>query len=1077
MVIGAPPRARVLCCREGRGILQQTAYCREGARRKGIEMFEKLSDKPVAEVQKEQVKEWNDEDLLARCVKEREGKTPFVFYEGPPTANGKPGIHHVMARTLKDSINRYKTMKGFQVKRKAGWDTHGLPVEIEVEKQLGMTGKQDIEKYGIKEFNEKCRESVFKYTGLWREMSERMAYMADMDDPYITLDNNYIETGWWILKQFFDAGLIYEGHKILPYCPRCGTGLASHEVAQGYKEISVNTVVAKFKLVGKDDEYFLAWTTTPWTLASNVALTCGPDIDYVKVKMTKGDDEGNVFYVAKNLADKILGEGNYEVLDEMKGKDLEGIEYEQLMPFCKPDPKKKAFYMTCMDYVSVEDGTGIVHTAPAFGEDDYNCGVKYDLPMLKPVNEKGEYTETPWKGRFIMEDGLDVEIIKYLAKDNKIFSKQKIKHDYPHCWRCGTPLVYYAKPGWYIKMSALRDELVANNKTVNWVPPFIGEGRFGNWIADVKDWAISRSRYWGTPIPIWRCECGHLECVGSRKELVDKANENIDESIELHRPYVDDVTMTCPKCGKVMHRIPEVMDCWFDSGAMPYAQWHYPFEHKDDFDQLFPADFINEGIDQTRGWFYSLMAISTFIKKRAPYKNVLVNDLILDKHGKKMSKHLGNTVDPFEMLDKYGAGATRWYLCSVSPAWTPTKFDEEGLKDVVSKFFGTLRNVYNFFVLYANLDDIDPKTVDVPYAERPELDRWILSKYNRVVKIATEAMDGYDHMKTVRAISDFVVEDLSNWYIRRARRRFYADGLTDDKKSVYATTYEVLKGVALLIAPFAPFISDEMYKKLTDKSLTVHTAYYPECNEDLLDSHVEERMDLVKQISGLGRGIREKESIKVRQPLQEILVDGKYKDLIQDLSPLIMEELNVKDVVFCEELDEYMDFSLKPDFRAAGPVLGKKIKAFGQALAKEDPAAFKQKLEQDGKVVMDLDGEETEIGPELVDVRINAKEGFAVAMEDNVFVILDTEITPALEKEGIAREIVSKIQQMRKQKDYEMMDSIDITLDMDEKVAEAVGESRDYIMKETLAKSIETSEIADKIDINGHETGIQIERV
>ena len=1038
-------------------------------------MFEKLSDKPVAEVQKEQVKKWNEEDLLARCINEREGAEPFVFYEGPPTANGKPGIHHVMARTLKDSINRYKTMKGFQVKRKAGWDTHGLPVEIEVEKQLGMSGKQDIEKYGIKEFNEKCRESVFKYTGLWREMSERMAYMADMDNPYITLDNNYIETGWWILKQFFDAGLIYEGHKILPYCPRCGTGLASHEVAQGYKEISVNTITVKFHKKGTDNEYFLAWTTTPWTLASNVALTVGPDIDYVKVKMLEGDDEGNIFYVAKNLADKVLGEGKYEVLEELKGKDMEYWEYDQLMPFCVPD--KKAFYVTCMDYVSVDDGTGIVHTAPAFGEDDYNCGQKYGLPMLKPVDERGCYTETPWKDHFIMEDGLDVEIIKYLAKDNKIFAKQKLLHDYPHCWRCGTPLVYYAKPGWYIKMSALRDDLVANNKTVNWYPKYIGEGRFGNWIADVKDWAISRNRYWGTPIPIWRCECGHLECIGSRKELVDKAIEDIDESIELHRPYVDDVHIKCPCCGKTMTRIPEVMDCWFDSGAMPYAQWHYPFEHKDDFDQLFPADFINEGIDQTRGWFYSLMAISTFIKKRAPYKNVLVNDLILDKNGKKMSKHIGNTVDPFEMLDKYGADATRWYLCSVSPAWSPTKFDEEGLKDVVSKFFGTLRNVYNFFVLYANLDNVDPMECDVPYSERPELDRWILSKYNRLIRTATESLDQYDHMKTVRAISDFVVEDLSNWYIRRARRRFYAEGMDDDKKSVYATTYEILVGIARLIAPIAPFISDEMYKKLTDQSLTVHTAYYPECNEALLDEHVEERMDLVKRISGLGRGIREKEGIKVRQPLQEILVDGKYRDLISDLAPLIKEELNIKDVVFADDLNTYMNFTLKPDFRAAGPVLGKKVRAFGAALAKADPAAFQAEMEENGKVVMDLDGEPVEITPDLVDVRIDAKEGFAVAMENNVFAILDTEITPELEAEGIAREVVSKIQQMRKQNDYEMMDKIVITIEADDAVNAAVDEYRDYIMKETLADELVSGEVADKVNINGHMTGIAIQKL
>ncbi|WP_462377739.1 isoleucine--tRNA ligase, partial [Emergencia timonensis] len=664
-------------------------------------MFKKLSEKPVAEVQNEQVKQWKEEDLLHKCVTAREGQPKFVFYEGPPTANGKPGIHHVMARTLKDSICRYKTMKGFQVNRKAGWDTHGLPVEIEVEKQLNMSGKQDIEKYGIKEFNEKCKESVFTYTGMWREMTERMGYLVDLDDPYITLDNDYIESCWWILKEFFKEGLIYEGHKILPYCPRCGTGLASHEVAQGYKEVKVNTLVAKFKRADAENEYFLAWTTTPWTLASNTVLTVGPDIDYIKAKMTAGDEEGNVFYVAKALADKVLCEGKYDVLDEMKGSDLEYIEYEQLMPFVKAD--KKAFFITCMDYVSVEDGTGIVHTAPAFGEDDYQCGRKYNLPMLQPVDETGCYTETPWAGRFVMEEGLDVDIIKWLAGEDKIFSKAKLEHNYPHCWRCNTPLVYYAKPSWYIEMSKLKDKLVENNNTVNWYPDFVGEKRFGNWLSEVKDWAISRTRYWGTPIPVWRCECGHLECIGSREELAEKAIEDIDTNIELHRPYVDDVHITCPHCGKPMTRIPEVMDCWFDSGAMPFAQWHYPFENKEIFDEkLFPADFICEGIDQTRGWFYSLMAISTFIKGQAPYRNVLVNDLILDKDGKKMSKSKGNTVSPFELFDKYGADATRWYLLSVSPAWTPTKFDEDGLIDVVSKFFGTLKNVYNFFVLYSN---------------------------------------------------------------------------------------------------------------------------------------------------------------------------------------------------------------------------------------------------------------------------------------------------------------------------------------------------------------------------------------
>ncbi|MBR0129796.1 MAG: isoleucine--tRNA ligase, partial [Firmicutes bacterium] len=619
-------------------------------------MYKNLSDKPIAELQLEQADKWDREKLLDRCVSEREDAPVFQFFEGPPTANGKPGIHHVMARTLKDSVLRYKTMQGYKVSRKAGWDTHGLPVEIEVEKQLGFSGKQDIEKYGIKEFNEKCRASVFSYESMWRQMTHRMGYLIDLDNPYITLDNNYIETGWWILKQFFDAGLIYEGHKILPYCPRCGTGLASHEVAQGYKMVKVNTLVVPFRKKGEENTYFLAWTTTAWTLAANVALTVNPDLDYVKA-----EQDGKFYILAADLAEKILGaKGEYKIVETFKGKDLEYQEYEQLMPFCKVD--KKAFFVTCMDYVATGEGTGIVHTAPAFGEDDYNCGMKYGLPVLNPVDEEGKYTDTPWAGHFIMEDGLDVEIIKYLAGEGKLYSREKLEHNYPHCWRCGTPLVYYAKPSWYIKMTALKDQLVANNNTVNWWPPYVGEGRFGNWLAEVKDWAISRNRYWGTPIPIWRCpDCGKIICVGSRKELADLAIEDIDESIELHRPYVDDVHIACPDCGHTMSRIPEVMDCWFDSGAMPFAQRHYPFENKDNFDQdFFPADFICEGIDQTRGWFYSLMAISTFIKGQAPYRNVLVNDLVLDKEGKKMSKSKGNTVDPFALFDKYGADATRW---------------------------------------------------------------------------------------------------------------------------------------------------------------------------------------------------------------------------------------------------------------------------------------------------------------------------------------------------------------------------------------------------------------------------------
>lgn len=1036
-------------------------------------MFKNLSEKPIAQQQMEQAANWEKEDLLHKCVTTREGRESFIFYEGPPTANGRPGIHHVIARTLKDSVCRYKTMQGFEVKRKAGWDTHGLPVEIEVEKQLKMSGKQDIEKYGIKEFNEKCRESVFTYESMWRDMTKRMGYLIDLDNPYITLDNDFIETGWWILKEFFKKGLIYEGHKILPYCPRCGTGLASHEVAQGYKEVKVNTITAKFKK--KDaEEYFLAWTTTPWTLASNVSLTVGPDVDYVKVKMLKGEEEGSVFYVAKVLADKVLGAENYEILEEMKGKALEFVEYEQLMPFVKPD--KKAFFVTCADYVTIEDGTGIVHTAPAFGEDDYQTGRRYDLPVVNPVDEEGKYTETPWAGRFVMEDGLDIDIIKWLAGENKIFAKEKIAHNYPHCWRCGTPLVYYAKPSWYIEMSKLKDQLVANNDTVNWFPGFVGEKRFGNWLEEVKDWAISRNRYWGTPIPIWRCECGHLECIGSRKELAEKAQESIDETIELHRPYVDDVHLTCPECGKTMSRIPEVMDCWFDSGSMPFAQQHYPFENEEKFDEeLFPADFICEGIDQTRGWFYSLMAISTFIKGKAPYKNVLVNDLILDKDGKKMSKSKGNTVDPFELFDKYGADATRWYLMHVSPAWSPTRFDEDGLVEIVSKFFGTLKNVYNFFVLYSNQDDIDPSNISVDYSKRPELDRWILSKYNKLIREVTDDMDHYDHMKSVRKIQEFVVEDLSNWYIRRARRRFWGETLNDDKKSVYVTTYEVLVGIAKMIAPFAPFISDEIYVNLTGEE-SVHIAYFPKADETLIDARTEERMDLVRDLVGLGRGTREKEKIKVRQPLSEILVDGKYKELIGDLTPLIMEELNVKKVVFENELDKYMDYSLKPNFKVAGPMLGKNIKAFGGALAKADAAQVVAQLEGDGKMTFDLNGEAVEITAEMVDIRISAKEGFAVAMENNIFTILDTTLTKELVDEGLARELISKVQQLRKQRDFEMMDNIKILVDADEEVAAAVQTHKEYIMKETLALEIAAGSDLKGYDLNGHKTGIDVER-
>ncbi len=1030
-------------------------------------MFKNLSSKPIAEIQGSQADQWDQNELLKKCVLTRDKQPAFVFYEGPPTANGKPGIHHVIARTLKDSVCRYKTMRGYEVKRKAGWDTHGLPVEIEVEKQLNLSSKQEIEAYGMDNFNNKCKESVFTYEKQWRDMTRKMGYMIDLDHPYITLENNYIETEWWILKRFFEEGMIYEGHKIMPYCSRCGTGLASHEVALGYKEVKTNTVVAAFKR--KDvEEYFLAWTTTPWTLAANVSLTVHPDVEYIKAQV-----KGKIYYVAKNLANKIFGE-EYTLLETVKGKALEYMEYEQLMPFVQVD--KKAFFVTCNDYVTTDDGTGIVHTAPAFGEDDYQTGRKYDLPVPKPVGEDGKYTETPWKGKFVMD--CDVDIIKWLHSEGKLFSKEKMDHNYPHCWRCSTPLLYYAKPSWYIEMTKIKDLLIANNNSVNWYPDYVGEKRFGNWLENLNDWAISRNRYWGTPLNIWKCECGHLESIGSRKELAEKAIEDITEDIELHRPYVDEVHIKCSQCEKTMSRVSEVIDCWFDSGAMPFAQHHYPFENSENFDkELFPADFICEGIDQTRGWFYSLLAISSFIKGASPYKNVLVNDLILDKEGKKMSKSKGNTVDPFSLFEKYGADATRWYLLYVSPAWSPTKFDEEGLKEVQSKFFGTLRNVYNFFVLYSNTDKMDPNAFFIEYDKRPELDRWILSKYNKLVKNVIDEMEVYDLMKAVRSIQGFVDEDLSNWYIRRARRRFWATELSDDKKSVYNTTYEILLGVSKLIAPFAPFLSDEMYKKLSGEE-SVHLAYFPETNEKLIDHTVEERMDLVRDLVGLGRSAREKEKIKVRQPLQKILVDGKFEALIGDMTQLIKEELNVKEVFFEKSLEKYMNYSLKPDFKAAGPVLGPKVKFLAKELSTMDASKVVSQLEEQGKISINLEGENVEIDKALIDINILAKEGFTVTMENNLFTILDTTISEELINEGLAREFVSKVQQMRKSRDFAVLDHINIYYQGDDEVEKALATHKDYIMKETLALKLEkTVKETELQDLNGRQTGIEVEKV
>lgn len=1029
--------------------------------------FKPLSDLLVAKKESELADFWVDNEILDKSIEIREGKTPFIFYEGPPTANGKPGIHHVIARTLKDSVCRYKSMQGYQVKRKAGWDTHGLPVEIEVEKQLKLSSKQEIEAYGIADFNQKCRESVFSYEKQWREMTKRMGYSIDLDHPYVTLDNDYIESVWWILDQFFKQGLIYEGHKILPYCSRCGTGLASHEVAQGYKEIKTNTVIVKFKK--KDaEEYFLVWTTTPWTLPSNVALTVNPQEIYFKVRQNN-----EIYYVSKTLAHKVLGE-EFEVLEEIQGKALEFVEYEQLMPFVKPD--KKAFFVTVGDHVTTEDGTGIVHTAPAFGEDDYNTGRRYNLPVLQPVDETGKFVSTPWAGNFVID--ADLDIIKWLHGEAKLFKKEKMEHNYPHCWRCQTPLLYYAKPSWYIEVTKFKDKLVENNSRVEWYPDYVGEKRFGNWLENANDWALSRSRYWGTPLNIWRCDCGHTTSIGSRKELVDNALETLDETIELHRPFVDDIHIKCAKCGAAMTRVKDVIDCWFDSGSMPFAQHHYPFENSENFDQLFPADYICEGIDQTRGWFYSLLVISTFIKGVAPYKRVLVNDLILDKDGHKMSKSKGNTVDPFELFDQYGADALRWYLLYVSPAWTPTKFDIEGLKEVQSKFFSTLRNVYAFFSLYATTDKLDPRDFLIVYQDRPELDRWVLSKYNSLLKEVESDLSAFDLTKTVRKIQEFVNEDLSNWYIRRSRRRFWGNELTDDKKAVNNTTYEILVGVSKLVAPFAPYISEELYRSLTDE-LSVHLADYPVADSEMIDGELETRMDLVRNLVGLGRAAREQVKIKVRQPIQQILIDGKYEQLIDYMLPLIQEELNVKRVVFAKDLSQYMNFSLKPNFKVAGSVFGSKVKSLGKVLAALDASSVVPRLEAGETISIDVEGELVDLVKDYVITTIAAKEGFTMTVEDNLFVILDTTLTKELIDEGYAREFVSKVQQMRKYNGYEMMDRIKIYFNGDKEIAEAVELYEDYIKQETLADYIERINDAglEKQNLNGHETGLQLEKL
>ena len=1029
-------------------------------------MFKELSKEKIHVAEEKRMQHFLDDHILQKSIDNREKY--FVFYDGPATANGMPGIHHMLAKLLKDSICKYKTMQGYKVIRKVGWDTHGLPVEVQVEKELGFSGKNDIEKYGIKEFNEKCRESVWKNEKAFRDFTNKMGQFIDLEDPYITYQNDYIETEWWILKKFFDEGYIYDGLKILPYCPRCGTGLASHEVAQGYKEISVNTVTVPFQLKDEDNTYLLIWTTTPWTLISNVAACVNPQEKYVKCL-----SRGHYFIVAEKLAHQVLGD-DFEVVEEYLGKDLEYREYEQFLPFLKVN--KKAFYITCADYVTMEDGTGIVHIAPAFGQDDYEVGLKYDLPVLNPVDEGGCYTDGPWKGRLVVDSDLELEIIKYLASEDKLFKKQKMEHNYPHCWRCKTPLVYYSKPSLYIKTTALKDKIIAANKTVHWFPDYVGEKRFGNWLDTMNDWAISRNRYWGTPIPLWRCSCGHDEMIGSRKELIEKSMEKIDESIELHRPYVDDIHIKCPVCGKEMTRVKDVIDCWFDSGSMPFAQYHYPFENKELFDSQFPADFISEGIDQTRGWFYSLIVISTFVMGCSPYKNVLVNDLLLDKYGQKMHKSKGNAVEPFSILEKYGADATRWYMLYASPVWTPLKFDEDGIKEVQSKFFNTLKNTYTFFQLYANTDHIDPREFKVKYKDLDEIDKWLLSKYHKLVHYVTNAMDEYDLNKAVKLINYFVNEDLSNWYIRRNRRRFWESEMTTSKKAVYQTTYEVLVGICLLIAPIVPFVADEIYVNLTGEE-SVHLADYPQYDKKMVQETIEKKMDLVRELISLGRNAREEVKIKVRQPLSEVILDGKNEDLIGDLVQLIKEELNVKTVTFASDLSVYMNFEVKPNFKICGKMFGPHIKEFQQkltTLSDEDIAT----LNDNGSIKMEIDHEEVEVVPEMVEIRISSKEGFNASHEGNQFIVLNTTLTEELLHEGVVRELISKVQNLRKAKDFDISDRIHLYYHANSDFEEAIRDFKELIQDETLAISMESKENSGEVySLNGIDVQFDIEKV
>ena len=1031
--------------------------------------FKELDKRSTYEVEKDILDSWGGIDKITEeQIKNRKGCPDFVFYDGPIYANAKPGIHHVLAKAIKDTFTKYKTMQGYHVLRKIGLDTHGLPIEVNVEKRLGFTSKADIEAFGIENFCRECNKTTATNIDEINELTSMMGQFIDCKHPYVTCSNEFIESEWWIIKEMAKKDLIYHGNKVLWYCPRCGTELSQNEVAQGYQEDPVNTVIVPFKK-SDEDVYFLVWTTTPWTLIANVALCVNPDLEYVKV-----ESMGYKFILGKSLVEKVLGE-DVKILETYKGTDLKGMKYDQLLPFVKV--KGKAFEVLNDTYVTDGDGTGIVHIAPAYGADDNRVCTENGVAFVNPVGPDGCYTEGPWKGTLVTDKELEIEIIKYLKENDKLFKKEKITHDYPHCWRCKSALISYPKPAWYVKTTACKEAIINANKEINWYPDYVGEKRFANWLDNMIDWGISRSRYWGCPMPIWECSCGHHEVIGSVAELGEKVIEDIDVSkIELHRPYVDELHIKCPKCGKVMNRVLDVLDVWFDSGSMPYAQFHYPFENKELFDSQFPADFIAEGLDQTRGWFYVLLVISTIISGKSCFKNVVVNDMVLDGQGKKMSKSTGNIIDPIETIKKYGADNVRWYMFYTSPVWTPLKFDLEGLKEVHSKFFNPLRNTYTFFQTYANIDKIDIKKCQIDVSKRELIDKWLISKYHRLLKEVTYEYDRYDLNNVVRLITTFVSEDLSNWYIRRNRDRFWSSNFDDSKKAVYMTTYEVLLGLSKMCAPIIPYVTEEIYRNLTGDE-SVHFTDYPKYDSSLIDSEIEERMDLVRNLISLGRNVREEAKIKVRQPISEVILDGKKEKIIGDLVDLIKEELNVKDVKFAKKLDNYINFIVKPNFKEVGKVLGPKIKLFQETLA-DLKVNDKIKLGNNKSVKISLDGEEFVVTPEMVDIRVESKEGFNASHEGDNFIILNTTLTGDLINEGLARETISKIQQIRKNNNFDIADRVVVSYEANKEYTDSIKDYLDFIKDETLALEFnEVSNLTDEYDINEYKVKFKVAKV